>query len=273
MRIQFFTAFALLSAHAGAPALAGEAAVPFTASRDPATFDRALECLTQAIYYEARSQSDDGQRAVAQVVLNRVRNPSYPNSVCGVVFQGAERVTGCQFTFTCDGSMNAGIDPEAWDRAERIARAALRGSVYRPVGLALNYHTTAISPYWAPSLVPQLTLGAHIFYRRPGWRGTSEAFVQAPAEEEPTGFAASVRSAPRIERPRTERGVRVRYASMEQVEIPVMEIAVLERPVGARGRRARPTAASGTSRLRQQAATRTGPRVTMQGGVRITRGS
>ena len=78
---------------------ASESAEPFAASRDPATRDRALLCLTQAIYYEARSESEDGQRAVAQVVLNRVRHTAYPNSVCGVVFQGSHRSSGCQFSF------------------------------------------------------------------------------------------------------------------------------------------------------------------------------
>ena len=271
-RVHLLSGIVLLSASAGAPALAaGAAAEPFVASGDPAAFDRALECLTQAVYYEARSQSDDGQRAVAQVVLNRVRHPSYPNSVCGVVWQGAERVTGCQFTFTCDGSMNAGIDPYAWDRATRIATAALRGGVYRPVGLALNYHTTAIRPYWAPSLVPQATVGAHIFYRRPGEGGSSEAFVQAPSEQEPDAFVPVYR-APRMERARTERAVRVRYTSAPRMEIPVMEIPVVERPVSYRAQRASSSAASATSRPRQ-AATPAGPRVTYQGGVRIARGS
>src|ERR1700742_3086468 len=90
------TGFAASPAYAG-----GETAEPYVASRDPATYDRSLQCLTEAIYYEARNQSDDGQRAVAQVVLNRVRHPAYPNSVCGVVYQGSARHTGCQFTFTC----------------------------------------------------------------------------------------------------------------------------------------------------------------------------
>src|ERR687897_263864 len=95
-----------------AAAQAGEAgaAPPHFPGRGPAGVEQSLECLTQAVYYEARNQSADGQRAVAQVVLNRVRHPSYPNSVCGVVFQGSERVTGCQFTFTCDGSMYNGIE-------------------------------------------------------------------------------------------------------------------------------------------------------------------
>src|SRR3982750_3336591 len=153
----YLTGILLAATLSAAPAFAGggETAEPYVASRDPATFDRSLQCLTEAIYYEARNQSDDGQRAVAQVVLNRVRHPAYPNTVCGVVYQGSERSTGCQFSFTCDGSMNAGVQPYAWERARRIAEAALHGSVYRPVGLATNYHTTAIHPYWAPSLVPQ----------------------------------------------------------------------------------------------------------------------
>src|SRR5688572_29207206 len=168
MRRQILLIAALASASA-APALAGHggAAAPYVANRDPEEFDQSLECLTQAVYYEARSQSADGQRAVAQVVLNRVRHPSYPNSVCGVVFQGSERVTGCQFTFSCDGSMYNGIEPGAWERAQQIAQAALSGSVCRPVGLALNYHTSSIRPYWAPSLERQAVIGAHVFYRRP----------------------------------------------------------------------------------------------------------
>ena len=135
MRHVFFTGLALLaSLPSAALASSAEAAEPFVASRDSGTFERSLECLSQAIYYEARSQSDDGQRAVAQVVLNRVRHPAYPNSVCGVVYQGSERSTGCQFTFTCDGSMNArrsslmpgsapGGSPRRRCRAASIARS------------------------------------------------------------------------------------------------------------------------------------------------------
>src|SRR4051794_29052708 len=115
MRLTVFSGLALiLSLPSAAVAAASEVAQPFVASRDTGAYERSLECLSQAIYYEARSQSDDGQRAVAQVVLNRVRHPAFPNSVCGVVYQGSERSTGCQFTFTCDGSMNAGVHPEAW---------------------------------------------------------------------------------------------------------------------------------------------------------------
>jgi hypothetical protein len=128
----------------------------------------ALECLTAAIYYEARSESEGGQRAVAQVVLNRVRHPAFPKSVCGVVYQGSNRSTGCQFTFTCDGSLARGRQPGPWERARRIAAEALSGYVYAPVGLATHYHTTAIHPWWADAMAKAVTIGNHIFYR---WRG------------------------------------------------------------------------------------------------------
>jgi hypothetical protein len=270
MRRFFLSGLALLAAlPPAALASAPEAALPFVASGDSAAFGRSLECLSQAIYYEARSQSDDGQRAVAQVVLNRVRHPAYPNSVCGVVFQGSERSTGCQFTFTCDGSMNAGVEPYAWERARRIAEAALRGDVYRPVGLATNYHTTAIHPYWAPSLVPQVVVGAHIFYRRPG-SGTIEAFSQAPAADEFDLPPPQLRYA--VSR-QAARPMRSRYAPAPQLEIPVVERPVVFRAVGQRSATASSTSVAGPPLARQAAASRSGPRVSIQGGVRVFRGS
>ncbi|HEV2817616.1 MAG TPA: cell wall hydrolase [Allosphingosinicella sp.] len=248
-----------------APALASDAPEPFVASGDSAAFERSLQCLTEAVYYEARSQSDDGQRAVAQVVLNRVRHPAYPNSVCGVVYQGSERATGCQFTFTCDGSLGGGIEPYAWDRARRIAAAALRGSVYRPVGLATNYHTTAISPYWAPSLVPQITLGDHIFYRRPG-SGTAEAFSQAAAADDPDWAPQPRREA---------RGGGGRSAPTLVYEMPVLATVLVERPLRYRTigpRRAAAPAASTARPAPRAAAARTGPRLTIESGIRVFRG-
>lgn len=140
-----------------------------TNSPDDAT--RAIECLTAAVYYEARSQSDDGQRAVAQVVLNRVRDRAFPNSVCGVVYQGSQRLTGCQFSFTCDGSMAAPRQPASWARAREIAVAALSGQVYAPVGSATFYHANYVNPWWASSMDKVAVVGAHIFYR---WRGGME---------------------------------------------------------------------------------------------------
>jgi len=146
---------------------------------------RALQCMTAAIYYEAASEADAGQRAVAQVVLNRVAHPAYPNTVCGVVYQGSERSTGCQFSFTCDGSLARRPSKLFWDRAEAVARAALSGEVYAPVGLATHYHTTQVSPYWAPSLHYLGTIGAHRFYSFRGAAGRPSAFQYAYLGGEP----------------------------------------------------------------------------------------
>jgi hypothetical protein len=161
------------------------AAPPFFAATQPDEASRALDCLTQAIYYEARSEPLEGQEAVAQVVLNRVRNPAFPNTVCGTVYEGSTRETGCQFTFTCDGSMAARIEPNAWDRARKVAEAALNGFVFSPIGAATYYHTTAVSPWWAPKLAEVGRIGAHIFYRLPGAWGGSLAYTQRYAGNEP----------------------------------------------------------------------------------------
>jgi hypothetical protein len=280
MRNPKLVGLALLSTLAATPALAGGAAEPFVASRDPGVFDRSLQCLTEAIYYEARSESEDGQRAVAQVVLNRVRHPAYPSTVCGVVYQGAERTTGCQFSFTCTGVMGPITEPYAWDRARQVAAAALRGHVYRPVGLATNYHTTAIRPYWAPSLVRQTVVGAHIFYRRPD-SATVEAFSQMPDDYEPDTFGrmrseryGQVRvEQPRFERPRPSRNAPARdgYA-LELREIPVAERRLVYRSFGPRQTAPAPRAIAARQPAARASAVRTGSRVTVQGGVRVIRG-
>ena len=139
---------------------------------------RALDCLNQAIYYEAASESVDGQRAVAQVVLNRVRHPAYPASVCGVVYQGSERTTGCQFSFTCDGSLRRIPAASLWQRARKLAGEALAGKVFGPVGHATYYHADYVVPYWADSLDKEIQIGRHIFYRLRGKLGTRRAFDQ-----------------------------------------------------------------------------------------------
>lgn len=146
---------------------------------------RALECLTQAVYYEAAWESRPGQEAVAQVVLNRVRHPVFPKSVCGVVYQGSERRTGCQFSFTCDGSLKRVPNPQAWLRARDVAARALNGYVMEGVGGATHYHADYVFPYWGPSLTKLTQLGAHIFYRFPGKAGGQGAFIQAHAGSEP----------------------------------------------------------------------------------------
>jgi hypothetical protein len=144
---------------------------------------KAVECLTAAIYYEAASESVEGQRGVAQVVLNRVRHPAYPKSVCGVVYQGSERSTGCQFSFTCDGSLARQPSRTGWQLARNIAVAALSGVVEPRVGTATHYHTVWVAPYWSPSLAKIAVIGAHIFYRFPGYWGKRSAFTGAYAGE------------------------------------------------------------------------------------------
>ncbi|HWT13486.1 MAG TPA: cell wall hydrolase, partial [Allosphingosinicella sp.] len=155
-------------------ALALNAAVPVSNAANPAARPflvaaaseadrlRSLECLTAAIYYEAATEPLDGQRAVAQVILNRARHPAYPSTVCGVVFEGARRVTGCQFSFTCDGSLRRAPMASYWQRARQVAEAALSGFVYAPVGWATHYHANYVVPYWASSLVKAANVGTHI---------------------------------------------------------------------------------------------------------------
>ncbi|CAN7602425.1 cell wall hydrolase [Phenylobacterium sp. LjRoot225] len=150
---------------------------PFVFSGAAADQDRALQCLSQAVYYEAARESRKGQEAVAQVVLNRVRHPAYPKSVCGVVYQGAAKSTGCQFTFTCDGALRWRPEPALWSRAQQVARRALAGFVDRDVGSATHYHAAYVAPYWAPTLVKMTQVGQHIFYRWTGPWGEPRAFT------------------------------------------------------------------------------------------------
>ncbi len=146
---------------------------------------RAHYCLTAALYYEAASESDDGMRGVAQVILNRVRHPSFPGSICGVVFQGSQRAIVCQFTFSCDGSMARAPSRGPWTRASRIAAEALAGRVFPNVGMATHYHTLAVWPAWGRSLATTNVIGAHIFHRWRGRWGEPDAFLRPYAGREP----------------------------------------------------------------------------------------
>ena len=166
------------------------AAPPFTGTAQGDSAERSLDCLTAAVYYEARSEPASGQRAVAQVVLNRVRHSGFPNSVCGVVYQGANRGAGCQFTFACDGSLAYRREAQAWERAREVAQAALDGDVYAPVGLATYYHTTAVQPWWSRSLDRIATIGTQIFYRWRGRLGNALAFHQQYSGVEPGDYGA-----------------------------------------------------------------------------------
>ena len=166
--------------------VAGSAASPFNLRGTAQDTLRASLCLTAAIYYEAGNEPDEGQRAVAQVILNRVRHPAYPDTICGVVYQGTERNdTLCQFTFGCDGSMARMPVSLVWNRARRNAQAALLGQVFAPVGLATHYHTLAVNPFWNKALTPTAIVGAHIFFRWPGGAGSPKAFHANYSGNEP----------------------------------------------------------------------------------------
>ena len=146
---------------------------------------RALDCLAAGVLYEAGDDAK-GEQAVAQVVLNRLRHPAFPKTVCGVVFEGQERSTGCQFTFTCDGALTKWQPPEAaWTRARQIAAMALNGKVFRPVGHATHYHTDWVVPYWQASLDKVARVGSHLFFRWAGWWGTPPAFNRHQVAGEP----------------------------------------------------------------------------------------
>ena len=151
------------------------AAQPFTVGGGDLDQRRALLCLTQAVYYEAGFEPLEGRRAVAQVVLNRMRHPAFPKSVCGVVYQN-NGAGVCQFTFVCDGALYRAPAQDAWRRAEEIARAALAGYVDTTVGEATHYHADYVAPRWAPLLAKVAQIGQHIFYRWPGAWGQPAAF-------------------------------------------------------------------------------------------------
>lgn len=187
-----------------ADAIARNAAVPFfTGTLDKAPSfrfagsatdrSRATECLALAALAEAGG-SDAGQRAVIQVVLNRVRHPAFARTVCGVVFEGAERMTGCQFSFTCDGSLARRYSDPAWEHARLRAAEALGGRVFASVGNATHYHTDWVYPAWSPQLVKLARVETHLFFRWPGYWGSLAAMRQPyrggePDMTEPAGVA------------------------------------------------------------------------------------
>ena len=137
---------------------------------DPEAMKREQKCLAEAVYFEARSEPEAGQAAVAQVVLNRVRSGLYPASVCGVVYQNRHRYKACQFTFACEGKSLATTEPGPWATAQRIAKQVLEGATYLPaVGASTHYHADYVAPYWSRKLKRTDRIGRHIFYRlRPG---------------------------------------------------------------------------------------------------------
>ena len=149
-----------------------------------------LDCLTAAVYYEARGESREGQAAVAQVVLNRVRSPAFPKTVCGVVYQGAA-AHGCQFSFACDRSVGGRHEAGAWDRARSVASRALGGYVMSAVAGATHFHVATLGAIWGGSMVKVAQVGQHVFYGFGGHRGALDA---APARN---SSAADVVAAPK----------------------------------------------------------------------------
>ncbi len=131
---------------------------------------RELRCMATAIYFEARDEPIKGQIAVAQVVMNRIRSPFYPKTVCGVVYQGERNRHGCQFSFTCTGKRNAVNEKAEWATAVKLAKQVIAGEVWlNEVGYATHYHATYVHPPWRHELDKVTQIGAHIFYKmRPG---------------------------------------------------------------------------------------------------------
>lgn len=141
------------------------------------------KCLSEAVYYEARSESRSGQLAVADVVKNRVKSKHYPNTICSVVYEGAERPFACQFSFACDGSMDRAPAGKAWQRSQDIAQISLTGFVTDLTKNSTHYHTAEIEPNWSKTLEFKAQIGFHKFYR-PSWRernaGTSSIAIAPP---------------------------------------------------------------------------------------------
>lgn len=165
--------------------LPNPAARPFRFAGGPEDRARALDCMAAGVLYEAGDDSE-GERAVAQVVLNRLRHPAFPKTICGVIFEGQERSTGCQFSFACDHALTRwSPNPDQWRRARAVAEAALAGAVYRPVGYATHYHTDWVVPYWQASLDKVVAVHSHLFFRWTGWWGTPPAFNRQVSSAEP----------------------------------------------------------------------------------------
>jgi spore germination cell wall hydrolase CwlJ-like protein len=130
---------------------------------------REKTCLATALYFEARSEGVRGQQAVAQVILNRVKDPRFPNTICGVVYQGAERRNSCQFSFACDGKPDIPTQRKAWAQSRKLAAKALSGKLgMQALAGVTYYHADYVRPRWASAMRKIARIGRHIFYRHDG---------------------------------------------------------------------------------------------------------
>ena len=136
----------------------------------PAVFSAAEQkCLTAGVYFEARGENLKGQAAVAQVILNRVRNPAYPDTICGVVYQNDHWRNRCQFSFACDGIRDRVASPAHWAMARDVSMAVTAGKIFIPeVGSSTHYHATYVNPRWAGAMEKTKKIGLHVFYRTHG---------------------------------------------------------------------------------------------------------
>lgn len=136
----------------------------------PSVFSaREQQCLASGIYFEARGESLKGQAAVAQVILNRVRNPSYPDTICDVVYQNEDWRNRCQFSFACDNIRDRVRSEEHWKMAREVALAVTAGKIWlKEVGSATHYHAAYVRPAWARTMVKVGRIGLHLFYRTHG---------------------------------------------------------------------------------------------------------
>ncbi len=190
-----------------------------------AGYEREHRCLAEAIYHEARGETREGQVAVGEVVLNRVRSTAYPNTICAVVYQGSHRTTGCQFTFTCDGSLGRQPRGRPWRQASDIAEELMAGQHNSVTGNATHYHTNAVWPRWAPRLIETTRIGAHIFYRYPSAseRATMPEWSR-PSRRAPVAVAAE--ATPEVETVAVAEPVDGAVASDGSGDAPIAPAAV-----------------------------------------------
>jgi spore germination cell wall hydrolase CwlJ-like protein len=159
------TALTKAPAKAAKKGEAPEITAAWLAEQPKATGGEQFQCLAQVLYFEARGETLKGQRAVAEVVLNRVDDPAFPNTICGVVYQSNSR--GCQFSWTCDGRADKVGEQKAFNRVAKVARAMMDGAPRSLTEGATFFHTPAVKPGWARKFERTAEIGAHIFYRKP----------------------------------------------------------------------------------------------------------
>ena len=158
------------------PVSASETDVKFSTawidSQPKAEGNAELQCLAEALYFEARGETVKGQFAVAEVIMNRVKSARFPGTLCGVINQGTGRKYQCQFTYTCDGHKEVINEPRAFARVSKVARAIIDGSAPKLTNGATHYHTTAVNPNWARVYTKTARIGQNLFYRHT-WKTAS----------------------------------------------------------------------------------------------------